>query len=177
MAKLTPIVDAHDHIQGNNREAEITLLEFGDYECPSCGEAYGIIKALQQAFGDRLLFVFRNFPLQEVHPHAYNAALAAEAAGRQHRFWEMHDLLFENQNRLTWNDIAVYAESIDLDMDRFQADLNVDWVQQRVERDIESGLRSGVNGTPSFYINGSKYDGDWGYDSLADYLAGAGRRL
>ncbi len=116
-AKMKPPVGANDHVQGT-ANAPVTLVEYGDYECPYCGEAYPIVKALQERLGKQMRFVFRNFPLSEMHPHAEHAAEAAEAAGGQGKFWEMHDLLYENQDALEDEDLARYAKALKLDMPR-----------------------------------------------------------
>jgi protein-disulfide isomerase len=165
MAHLEPGVTKADHIQGE-REARLTLVEFGDYECPYCGEAYGVIKNVQAEMGPSLRFVFRNFPLKESHPHALAAALAAEAAGQQSHFWQMHDILFENQNALTPNDLARYAKRIGLDLRRFQADFEDEKCMAKVTSDFRAGVRSGVNGTPSFYIDGEKFEEDYMHGGL-----------
>ncbi|RZL14836.1 MAG: DsbA family protein, partial [Pedobacter sp.] len=130
-----------------------------DYQCPHCGTAYPIIKEIQSTFGDQILFVFRNFPLQESHRYANIAAQAAEAAGKQGKFWEMHDAIFENQQHLNEEFIEHLAEKLGLDMDEFEEDMNSEEISTKVENDFESGVRSGVNGTPSFFINGEKFDG------------------
>lgn len=166
MSKLRPPVNEQDHFQGNPEKAKVTLTEYGDYQCPSCGEAYPIVKNLQRHFGEDLLFVFRNFPLQDAHPDAFSAALAAEAAGKQDKFWEMHDVLYENQDRLDQEALEYYAEKLGLDMNQFLEDLQSNDIRKKVENDIESGLRSGVNGTPSFYIGEEKYNEDWSEDFL-----------
>lgn len=169
MSQLTPPVNKKDHIQGNSH-APLTLLEYGDYQCSHCGHAYPIIKQVQQALGDQLRFVYRNFPLSEAHPDAAKAASAAEAAALQHRFWQMHDVIFENQYALSWNDLFAYAQSIGLDMQRFKEDVQKDSITEKVEADFESGVRSGVNGTPSFFVNGEKYEGSWEEYDLTEYL-------
>lgn len=169
MSQLIPPVRSDDHTQGN-KEAPLTLVEYGDYQCGFCGRAYPIIKQVQQELGSQLRFVYRNFPLSEAHPDAFKAAVAAEAAALQHLFWQMHDVLFENQSALSWNDLFAYAQSIDLDMQRFEGDIQSSSVTAKVEADFESGVRSGVNGTPSFFINGEKYEGSWEAGDLLDYL-------
>ena len=166
---LTPPVSSRDHVQGN-KKAPLTLVEFGDYQCIYCGHAYPIIKQVQQKMGNRLKFVFRNFPLSEAHPDAFNAAVAAEAAALQNKFWEMHDTLYEHQEQLDWEHLFLYAKTSGLDLERFKADIEEESVSARVEADFESGVRSGVNGTPSFFINEEKYDGDWGGHDLFDAL-------
>jgi len=166
---LKPPVSARDHIQGNS-DAAIELVEYGDYQCPYCGRAYPIIKLIQQRFGDNLKFVFRNFPLSEIHPQAKKAAVAAEAADKQNKFWQMHDSIFENQQQLHQSALMEYAKLIGLDVEQFKDDLTNDELVKRVEDDLESGLRSSVNGTPGFFINGKKYDDSWDEDSLEAYI-------
>jgi protein-disulfide isomerase len=168
MSRLKPAVDdSRDHAQGSPG-APITLVEYGDYECPHCGRAHLVVKALQRALGPNLRFVFRNFPLSQVHPRATRAAMAAEAAALQGRFWPMHDLLFENQDALEDEDLYRYAEAAGLDVDRFARDIESEAVAMRVKEDILSGARSGVNGTPTFFVNGLRYDGSW---EAAPFLA------
>ena len=166
---LKPPVSNKDHIQGN-RHAAIALVEYGDYQCPHCGQAYPVIKAIQKKFRSNLKFVFRNFPLSEVHPQARIAAIAAEAANMQGRFWEMHDIIFENQRNLFASSLMEYARRIDLDLELFEAGLQSEALAEKVESDFESGLRSGVNGTPGFFINGQKYNGGSDEDSLSRYI-------
>lgn len=156
--KLAVPVGARDHIQGPSR-APLTLLEYGDFECPHCGAAHRVVKEVQQALGDDLRFVFRHFPLVNIHPHAEHAAEAAEAASAQGRFWEMHDVLFENQDALEDDDLATYAERLGFDVDRLAAEIETGAHVGRVREDFQSGIRSGVNGTPTFFINGRRYDG------------------
>jgi protein-disulfide isomerase len=158
--QLTPPVSDRDHINGPD-DAPVTLVEYGDYECPYCGMAYPVVKSAQRALGDQLRFVFRNFPLAEAHPHARIAAQAAEAAGAQGKFWEMHDMLFEHQKALETEELASYADSLGLDSVRFLRELQAGVHEKRVREDFRSGVRSGVNGTPTFFVNGSRYDGDW----------------
>src|ERR1700682_4059748 len=146
-----PVSD-RDHIQGPIN-APATLLEYGDYECPACGQAYWVIKAVQEAIGDKMRFVFRNFPLANIHPHAEHSAEAAEAAGAQRKFWEMHDILFENQIALEDEDLAQYAAALKLNVPRFVKELLAGTYAPRVREDFRSGVRSGVNGTPTFFIN------------------------
>lgn len=147
-----------DHIKGPI-DAPIALVEYGDYECPYCGEAYPVVKAIQKRLGDRLCFAFRNFPLVNSHPHAAHAAEAAEAAGAQGRFWEMHDLLYENQGALEDAYLVGYATTLGLDAERLIKDVLDGAHTARVRQDFRSGARLGVNGTPSFFINGVRYDG------------------
>ena len=160
MSGLTPPVSAADHVAGPT-DAPATLVEYGDYECPYCGEAYPIVKAAQKALGDRLRFVFRNLPLGQIHPHARQAAQAAEAAAAQGKFWEMHDLLFENQHALEEADLLRYAGMLKLDVERIARELKAQTFAKKVRDDFRSGIRSGANNTPTFFINGERYDGSW----------------
>ena len=153
----TPVDDGRDHVQGL-ASAPVTLVEYGDYECPYCGQAYPIVKDVQARMGEGLRFVFRNFPISTSHPHAERAAEAAEAAAAQGRFWEMHDLLYERQRHLTDDDLHAYAQELGLDVARFDEELAEHVHADRVHEDFMSGVRSGVNGTPTFYINGVRHD-------------------
>jgi protein-disulfide isomerase len=165
-AALTlPVSEDRDHIQGP-AEAAVTLVEYGDYECPYCGAAYPIIKEVQERMGERLRFVFRNFPITTSHPHAEQAAEAAEAAAAQGRFWQMHDLLYENQRRLGDEDLRAYAGQLGLEVEPFDQELTEHVHAPRVREDFMSGVRSGVNGTPTFYINGLRYDDSYELDTL-----------
>ncbi len=166
---LIPAVNSNDHIMGDHKAA-VELLEYGDYQCPYCGQAYPIIKAVQKKLKAGLRFVFRNFPLSEVHPYAFNAAVAAEAAALQGKFWEMHDVIYEHQSRLTPEALFAYAKKIGLELDRFSEDIQKESLSERVESDFESGVRSGVNGTPGLFINGLKYNGPWGEEDLLEQL-------
>ena len=162
---LSPPVGVRDHAQGP-ADAPITLVEYGDYECPHCGRAYPIVKAVQEHFGRRLRFVFRNFPISEAHPHALLAAAAAEAAGDRGKFWEMHDLLFEHQDRLGALDLVHYASQLGIEAEGFLETIRSRELAERVRADFMSGVRSGVNGTPTFFLNGRRYDGPWDYQDL-----------
>ena len=157
---LHPPVGPDDHAKGPE-SAPVTLVEYGDFECPYCGQAYPIVQAIQKRLGGQLRFVFRNFPLSQAHPHAQHAAEAAEAAGAQGRFWQMHDLLYENQRRLDDASLAGYAEAIGLDPQRVLQALEEGTYEPKVRDDFMSGVRSGVNGTPAFFINGVRWDGPW----------------
>ena len=151
-------VNEHDHIEGS-LNAPIILVEYGDYECPHCRHARQVVKELRRKFGESLGFVFRNFPLTIVHPHAELAAEAAEASGAQGKFWEMHDQLFENQEALEFDNLIDYADAIGLDPILFLRDIQEHRYANRVRDDVMSGARSGVNGTPTFFINGIRHDG------------------
>lgn len=163
MTTLTLPVGDRDHIEGR-LSAPVVLVEYGDYQCPHCGHAFPIIKRLQTAMRDDLCFVFRNFPLTEVHPQAEEAAEAAEAAAAQGKFKEMHDIIFQNQERLTADDLVGYAETVGLDVQRFVDAMEDGTYYERVREDFMSGVRSGVNGTPTFFINGERYDGSWEFE-------------
>ena len=169
MSQLRPPLGPRDHVQGNP-DAPIRLAEYGDYECPYCGRAYRVVKALQEALGDHLLFAWRDFPLSQVHPHALRAAAAANAAGLQDRFWEMHDMLFEHQDALEDARLLAYAKLLGLDLERFAGDLDSDEIAERVRADFLSGARSGVNGTPTFFVNGERYDGSWEPNAFLEFL-------
>jgi protein-disulfide isomerase len=159
--QLTEPVGEHDHVSGP-RAAPISLVEYGDFECPYCRAAEPIVAALREAFGDQLNFTFRHFPMREVHPHGQHAAEVAEAAESQGLFWEMHDTLFANQNALDDPSLLRYAVALGLDADRVERELADRVHSQRVEHDRSGGLGSGVNGTPTFYIDGLRYEGSVG---------------
>ena len=152
---LTPPLNKSDHTQGN-LQAPVILVEYGDYECPYCGQAYQVIKEIEKNFGKNLLFVFRNFPLSEIHPHALAAAYAAEAAGLQGKFWQMHAMLCTHQDALTKEDLRRYAKELSLNGEQFEDDLQSQTVQDKVYNDFQSGIESGVAGTPTFFVNGNK---------------------
>ncbi len=160
-----PVDPEVDHIRGPV-DSKVTLVEYGDFECPYCGRAEPVLRELTQAFGDDLTFVFRHLPLTDVHEHAQLAAEAAEAAGKQGRFWEMHDLLLTHQDALTYPDLLRYAEELGLDVDRFARDLSSRHFALRVTRDVESAEQSGVAGTPTFFVNGVRHFGAYDLESL-----------
>lgn len=155
---LKPSVNSNDHIQGN-ANAELVIVEYGDYQCPYCGAAYPVLKELMKEFGNQVQFVFRNFPLSEMHQYARPAALAAEAANVQGKFWEMHDAIYENQQQLNENLLTEIAEKLSLNMPQFKEDMQSSKLAEKVDSDFESGVISGVNGTPSFFVNGKKFNG------------------
>jgi protein-disulfide isomerase len=167
--ELTVPVSENDHIQGAGNAA-VTLVEYGDYECPHCGRAYWIVKKVQEKMGDRLRFVFRNFPLTRAHPHALHAAEAAEIAATQDKFWEMHNRLYENQNALDDESLIAYAEGIGLDVERFTEYSRSDTFAEKVRADFMGGVESGVNGTPTFFIDGVRFNGSWDYETLLETL-------
>jgi len=174
MSHLKPPVGEDDHVQGP-RDARVVLVEYGDFECQYCGEAYPELKAVQKAMGDGLCFVFRHFPLSQAHPHAERAAEFAEAAATIGRFWEMHDLLYENQQALDDPSLALYADQLGMDRKLIDAALSGEFAA-RVRRDFRSGVRSGVNGTPSLFVNGERYEGARDSDTLVRAFKLVGRR-
>ena len=165
MSQLVQSITTEDHVQGP-ADAPITLVEYGDYECPHCGAAYPRIKHLQKQMGHKMRFVFRNFPLKNAHPYAELAAEAAEAAGAQGKFWEMHDGIYENQDSLNGELILELAEKLGLDLKAFKHDLEMHKFEAQVKKDFMGGVRSGVNGTPGIFINGSFYDGPLDMESV-----------
>jgi protein-disulfide isomerase len=169
MKPLLYPITSDDHVFGN-QAAPLELLEYGDYECFYCGLGYLTIKDIQRQLGNDVKFVFRNFPLSKIHPHAFFVAVATEAAGVQGRFWEMHDIIFENQETLDKETIFHFAAMLDLNIHRFKDDVHRKNLIEKVENDFESGLRSGVKGTPAFFINGAKYEGDWMNADLLQHL-------
>jgi protein-disulfide isomerase len=171
IANLLELSEDRDHIRGSPNAA-VTLLEYGDYQCPFCGQAHPIVREIQEAFGDDLRFAFRHFPLTQIHPYAERAAEAAEAAGAQGRFWEMHDTLYDNQDALDDESLLGYAQTLDLDLIAFTRDLASGTFAPRVREDFMSGVRAGVNGTPTFFINGQRHNGPWDVDSLAAAIEG-----
>ncbi|RZU37837.1 protein-disulfide isomerase [Streptomyces sp. BK022] len=167
MSTLSVPVNSDDHIQGS-ASAPVTLVEYGDYQCSYCGEAFGVIKRIQEEFGDALRFVFRNFPLPEIHPEAMSAAVTAEYCGSQGHFWPAHDALYKKQATLGKNLYAEIVEKLGLDVDGLHQAFDKHEFAQRIQGDIDSGIRSGVNGTPAFFINGEKYQVKGSFDELAE---------
>src|ERR1700736_5388110 len=158
-------VSERDHSQGPDTAA-VTLVQYGDYECPYTRLSTTIVRAIQQQLGEQLRFVYRNFPLTEIHSHALHAALAAEAAAAQGKFWQMHDSIFHHQHTLADADLEQFAEEVGLDMQQFARDVAEQRYLPRIEEDMEGGARSGVQGTPTFYINGIMYLGSWEKEAL-----------
>jgi protein-disulfide isomerase len=172
-ARLVPPVGDSDRARGS-RDAPVTLVEFGDYDCPYTVRAYFVVRGLRRRLDDRLCFVFRAFPLTRIHTHAQAAAEAAEAAAAQGRFWEMHDRLFEAHRRLESADLERYAAEIGLDVGRVGREMEEHTHAGRVREDLKSGLRSGVQGTPTFYIEGVRHDGSNGFETLLAALEARG---
>lgn len=172
-----PVDPDLDHVRGRP-DAPLTLVEYGDFECPFCGRATGVVRELREAFGEELRYVFRHLPLPDVHPHAELAACAAEAAGRQGRFWEMHDALFAHQTELELEDLAGYAGRLELDVEQFLRDLGAEDVTARVMQDAASAEASGARGTPTFFVGDRRHIGAFDAESLAAALAATrGRTL
>jgi protein-disulfide isomerase len=167
-----PVSDQRDHILGPPH-APVTMVEYGDFECPYCGKTHFVLQELIAQLGDRFRLAFRHFPLTQIHPHAEMAAEASEAAAAQGMFWEYHDTLYENQDALEEEDLLAYAQDLGLDVGRFQLDLFQRVHAPRVRQDFLSGVRSGVNGTPTFFINGRRHDGAWDLESLAATISEA----
>lgn len=158
VVELGSPVGERDHFLGSP-SAPVTLVEYGDFECLHCGQAYPVVREIRESLGDRLRLVFRNFPLATIHPHAQNAAEAAEATGSQRVFWQMHDTLFEHQTRLSDRHLRLYASQSGLDMDRFNREMAAHAWAPAVREHFLGGVRSGINGTPAFFINGARHTG------------------
>jgi protein-disulfide isomerase len=171
MARLSLPVSDRDHAQGN-ADAPCTLLEYGDFQCPDCRRLEPLVKELRQHFGERLRLVFRNFPMTQLHKHAQAAAEVAEFAASQGRFWEMHDLLLENQKLFSEEIFAGLAAQLGLDPGEAAEALAKKSFAERVREDFISGVRSGVNGTPTFYINGERYNGMLDFERLSGAIEG-----
>jgi protein-disulfide isomerase len=169
--ELAVPLTAVDHIRGGPH-AQVAVVEYGDFECPNCRQAHPAVQLLLARFGGRVQFVFRHFPLEEVHPHALLAAQAAECAGGQEKFWEMYDLLFTHQEHLKGQDLRGYAESLGLDMARYTAEMDDQVYLQRVREQLQGGLDSGVRATPTFFVNGRITDVSFGLRSLFDAVEG-----
>jgi protein-disulfide isomerase len=167
--RLHSSVRANDHVLGPET-APVTMVEYGDFECPHCRAAHPVVAALHRHLGDKMRFVYRHFPLSEIHPHAQLAAEAAEAAGAQGSFWKMHDMLFANQHALGGEDLLGYALALGLDVSRFYTDLTTHVFAAKVRADFLEGVRGGVNGTPTFFINRIRYDGARDFDDMLEAI-------
>lgn len=170
--ELAVPVGTADHTLGASH-APVTIVEYGDFECPNCKQAAPAVKLLLERYAGRVHFAYRHFPLEEVHPHALRAAEAAEAAGGQGKFWPLHDLLFENQLHLKSQHLRAYAEKLELDMARYDFEIKDEVYLQRVREHIEGGARSGVRSTPTFFINGRIHDISFGLQHLAEGVEAA----
>jgi protein-disulfide isomerase len=164
-----PVSESRDHIQGP-ATAAVTLVEYGDYECPYCAQAYLIVKEVQERLGNKLRFVFRNYPLSKLRPHSYQSALAVETAAAQGKFWEMYDFLFKHGQSLTDNNLIQSAAKLGLQINKFDIEFRNRTHSRHVDEDIQSGEESGVTKTPTFFINGDRYDDSWDLDSLLSAL-------
>ena len=168
---LIPVTVERDHIKGSSN-APLTLVEYGDYQCPYCGAAYPEVKKVQKKLGSKLRFVFRNFPITSAHEFAEHAAEIAEAAGAQGKFWEMHDFLYEHQDLLgDDNNIFAYGKELGLDVQRLAQEVMNNTYLNRIKEDFNGGIRSGVNGTPTFYINGTRFNGSPTAEDLLETLS------
>jgi protein-disulfide isomerase len=172
--RLAVPVSERDHRQGP-ASAAVTLVQYGDYECPYTRQSTTVVRAIQQQLGEQLRFVFRNFPLTEIHPHALHAALAAEAAAAQGKFWEMHDIIFHHQHTLEDADLTRFAGEVGLDMKHYARDMMQQYHLPHIEEDVEGGEHSGVQGTPTFFLNGILYRGSWEQEALLAALQAASR--
>src|SRR5262245_59862213 len=170
--ELALAVNAVDHALGP-AHAPVTVVEYGDFECPNCKQAAPAVRLLLKRFEGRVRLVYRHFPLEEVHPHALLAAQAAEAAGGQGKFWAMHDLLFDNQSHLKLRQLRGYAERLRLDLVRFGTEMNDEVYLQRIREQIDGASRSGVRATPTFFVNGAIQDVSFGLDALVRRVEGA----
>lgn len=172
MSTLRIPIGDKDQIQGNPETAKIVLVEYGDYQCPHCRHAFPLVKKFVEEYGDDVAFVFRNFPLTDSHEFAMSAATIAEAAGNQGKFWEMHDLIYENQDQLSNEMLKECVKSLQLDFNKIENDINTGDIQDKIENDFEGGVRSGVNGTPSFFVNNQKWeDYDGTYSSFVELIS------
>jgi protein-disulfide isomerase len=164
-----PVSESRDHIQGP-ASAAVTLVEYGDYECPYCAQAYLIVKEVQERLGNKLRFVFRNYPLSKLRPHSYQSALAVETAAAQGKFWEMYDFLFKHGQSLSDDNLRLSAAKLGLQINKFDIEFRNRTYSRHVDEDIQSGEESGVTKTPTFFINGDRYDDSWDLDSLLSAL-------
>ena len=164
-----PVSESRDHIQGP-ATAAVTLVEYGDYECPYCAQAYLIVKEVQERLGNKLRFIFRNYPLSKLRPHSYQSALAVETAAAQGKFWEMYDFLFKHGQSLTDDNLRLSAAKLGLQINKFDIEFRNRTYSRHVDEDIQSGEESGVTKTPTFFINGDRYDDSWDLDSLLSAL-------
>jgi protein-disulfide isomerase len=172
LTRLAVPIDEKDHVIGS-ATAPVTLVEYGDYECPDCLNSQPIVAELRKRHGEKLRFAFRHFPVSSVHPHASAAASAAEAAAEQNKFWEMHETLFNHQKEFGDIDLSHLALRLGLEIYKFESSLGQDLHRRRIEQDHASGIRSGVRGTPTFFINGIRYEGKIEVDALAAAIEAA----
>lgn len=171
--KAAPISE-NDRTKGN-KDAKITLIEYSDFQCPACGSYYPLLKKLNEEFGNQMQFAYRHFPLKQIHNNAEPAAYAAEAAGKQDKFWEMHDIIFENQSqwsslRNTQSIFEKYADSLKLDIQKFKTDMESKEVKEKISADYDSGISAGVNSTPTLFLNGKQITNPKSYDEFKDLI-------
>jgi len=158
-----------EHVQGSI-DSLISLIEYGDYECPYTGMAYPIVKEIMKRFKNKIYFEFRNFPLNDIHPHAQHAAEAAEAAATQDKFWQMHEYLFEHQKALDDSHLLQYAKKVRLDLNKFKNEMTGHVYAPLIEKSLKSGIDHGVEGTPTFFVNGKRYEDSWDLETFCDFL-------
>ena len=171
---LASAVIESDWIKGN-KESKVIITEYSDFQCPACASYYGLVKQLHKDFGDRIAFVYRHCPLRQIHANAEIAALSAEAAGKQGKFWEMHDMIFENQKNWEGDKNAgeifiKYAEEVGLNIEQFKQDLDSKEVKDKVEADYQSGVKAGVNHTPTFFVNGGEIQNPRSYEEFKNII-------
>jgi len=171
---LASAVIGSDWIKGN-KEAKIVITEYSDFQCPACASYYGVVKQIHKDFGDNLAIVYRHFPLRQIHANAEIAALSAEAAGKQGKFWEMHDMIFENQKKWEGEKNAgeifiKYGEDLGLNIEKFKQDLDSKEVKDKVEADYQSGIKAGVNHTPTFFLNGAEIQNPRSYEEFKNII-------
>jgi formate-nitrite transporter family protein len=176
MAHLITPVNEQDHVRGPY-DAPVTLVEYGDFQCEHCAAMYPVLMDLLDEVGEQVRFVYRHFPLSQSHPNAQQAAEASEAAASQGSFWEMHDMLFTNQDALDEMSLRNYAEKIGLDADQYDREMESEMHAEKVREDFMSGVHSGVNGTPTFFINGERYDGRMDKAGLKKAISRAAQRV
>jgi protein-disulfide isomerase len=169
MVRLNSPVNPSDHILGKS-SSKVVLLEYGDFQCPYCSQADEVVTALLKKFPDDFAYIFRNFPLKELHPDALLAARAAEAAAVQGQYWPMHHMLFERQDTLEFEDLIEFAAELGLDVQQFIHDTEEGTCFEKIEDDIRSGTKSGVESTPTFFLNGVRYDGEWDIENLSNEI-------
>lgn len=169
MSTLRVPIAEEDHVRGHEK-APVTLIEYGDYECPDCQKAYSIVKEIQKKFGDKVRFSFRHFPLQAKHPCAHVAAQIAEFSGEKNRFWEMHDLLFENQARLGMPLLVELTQKLGLPIRDLENALENETYAPKIQKDFVGGIKSSVNRSPTFFINGERYNGNLDLEELTKHI-------
>lgn len=169
MSQLKEAPNSNDNYQGS-LDAPLVLVEYGDYQCPYCRQAVPVVKQVQAHFGDKLCFVFRDFPLTQLHEQALPAAIVADFSAKYGKFWEVHDSLYEHQNRLGLDLYQVLAQHYQLPMQELIAEIQNKTAEEKITHDFKTGVRSGVNGTPSFFINGHQYQGAYDGHSMIAFL-------